>query len=278
MEAVEQLFTAWMTSTTDGRDHAVTDEEFTEHRPEPGAVCGAVLYLAPMEQAPGPRCPRCVAFLEARATLRPLDQRLGVHRHRRAGWLYRLVHATMSPVVPGQRAGARHGQPEPPAEMRPNSVSAGPEHPVAVRSRLAAAGPEPLRHDEVASRRHGGTAPAGMRRNQVPAGAQTPVETGPGSSTGTASAAVYRPVAAAEALSPAGSPEKEPADSTSTTAASLHTPVAVVAGSTAVSGRAAALPSSPPCGRQGTQSPADAACSATAASAGHHAPNRGVVR
>lgn len=115
----QKLFTAWMTSTTDGHDHAVTDEEFAEHRPEPEALCGAVLLLAPMEWPPGERCPRCVAFLSARESLRDLDERLGVHhRHQRPGWLYRLVHANMGPLVPRPRTGARHG-PKPSTETEP---------------------------------------------------------------------------------------------------------------------------------------------------------------
>ena len=70
---MERLFTAWLTST-DRVDHAVTDEEFTEHRPEPEAVCGAVIMLAPMETPPGPHCARCMAFLAAWESLRDLDQ------------------------------------------------------------------------------------------------------------------------------------------------------------------------------------------------------------
>jgi hypothetical protein len=113
MEPGERIFTAWMTSTSDGLDHAVTDEEFTERRPEPESVCGVVVPLGPLEQAPGLRCPQCVAFLEARASLPSLQQRLGVHRHQRAGWLARLLHVTMSPVVPRPRVGARHDRPSP---------------------------------------------------------------------------------------------------------------------------------------------------------------------
>lgn len=86
-----RIFTTWFTSSVDGLDHAVTDEEFAEHRPEPEAVCGVVIMLTPMECPPGQRCPRCVAFLRARETLRDLDQRQP-HRHRRLGWLARLLH------------------------------------------------------------------------------------------------------------------------------------------------------------------------------------------
>lgn len=138
MEAADQLFTAWMTSTTDGHDHAVTDEEFHDHRPEPEAVCGAVLYLAPMEQAPGRRCERCVAFLEGRPAALRVVQVPAAHRHRSEGWLYRLVHASMSPVVPRPRAGARH-TPEPSAAARWPSAAAEASTPiVAVRPNSAA--------------------------------------------------------------------------------------------------------------------------------------------
>lgn len=245
MEAAEQLFTAWMTSTTDGYDHAVTDEEFTAHRPEPEAVCGAVLYLAPMEQAPGSRCPRCVAFLEARATLPTLEQRLGVRRHRRAGWLYRLVQATLSPVVPRPRASARHDRPEPPAAMHRPVVAAGPEHPAGTGANPVPAGPKPLGAGEVASGRHQGTAPAAVRPHLAAAGAQSPAASFPG----------------------------ELAGSTSAPTASFQPPTTGVGadGSTAISGRAAAPPLSPQqVERRGTQSPADAACSPAAAPAGSH--------
>lgn len=185
--AAERLFTAWFTST-DGLDHAVTDEEFHDHRPEPEAVCGAVILLAPMEWAPGPRCPRCVAFLRARESLRDLDDRVNPHRHRRAGWLARILHGTLSPVVPRPRTGARYDHPEPPAGMRANSVPAGPEHPAGAWSDAAPAGPQPPGAGEAQLGRHWGTA----------------------------------------------------------------------------------LPSSPPCGRQGPQTPAGAACSPAAAPVGHH--------
>jgi len=95
---VERLFTTWLTST-DRVDHAVTDEEFHDRRPEPEAVCGAVITLAPMEAPPGPHCAQCTAYLAARASLRDLPQRLDPHRHRRPCWLARAVRA----VVPAQR-------------------------------------------------------------------------------------------------------------------------------------------------------------------------------
>lgn len=103
----EKIFTTWLTST-DRVDHAVTDEEFYVNRPEPEAVCGAVITLAPMETPPGPRCARCTAYLTARESLRDLEQRIDPHRHRRPSWLGRLLHAdTPTPVVPSPRALAR---------------------------------------------------------------------------------------------------------------------------------------------------------------------------
>jgi predicted anti-sigma-YlaC factor YlaD len=104
----DKLFTTWLTST-DRVDHAVTDEEFTAHTPEPEAVCGAVILLAPMEAPPGPRCARCTAFLCARDSLRDLQQRIILSRRRRPGWLGRLLHRdTSTPVVPIPRAPDRH--------------------------------------------------------------------------------------------------------------------------------------------------------------------------
>lgn len=228
--AAERLFTVWFTST-DGLDHAVTDEEFHDHRPEPEAVCGAVILLAPMEWAPGPRCPRCVAFLRARESLRDLDDRVNPHRHRRAGWLARILHGTLSPVVPRPRTGARYDHPEPSAGMRANSVSAGPERSAGAWSDAAPAGPQPPAEDQARS------------------------------SAGTASATAYRPVAVAEATQPPV--ETRPGPSTG--------PQPPGAGEAQL-GRhwGTALPCSPPCGRQGPQTPAGAACSPAAAPVGHH--------
>jgi len=100
---VERIFTTWLTST-DRVDHAVTDEQFHDNRPEPAAVCGDVILLAAMETPPGPHCPRCTAFLLARESLSTMDQRLSVHRHRRPSWLDRILHPDSEiPPVPGQR-------------------------------------------------------------------------------------------------------------------------------------------------------------------------------
>ena len=96
--------TTWLTST-DRVDHAVADEEFAAHRPEPAAMCGAVILLAPMEWPPGPRCARCTAFLAARESPRELPERLGAQRrHRRRCWLVRLVRRISTLVVARDRA------------------------------------------------------------------------------------------------------------------------------------------------------------------------------
>jgi hypothetical protein len=78
-----QIFTTWFTSVTDALDHAVTDEEFTAHRPRPEAICGAVVVLGPLVCPPRPHCPRCTAFLRARQSLRDFNERA---RYRHAGY------------------------------------------------------------------------------------------------------------------------------------------------------------------------------------------------
>jgi hypothetical protein len=121
------LFTTWLTST-DRVDHAVTDEQFHDNRPEPEAVCGAVIMLAPMEAPPGPRCARCTAFLTARESLRDLEQRLDPHRNRRPSWLSRLLHRDpLTPVVPSPRALARDGRLQAPVDTvgSPAAASTG---------------------------------------------------------------------------------------------------------------------------------------------------------
>jgi hypothetical protein len=125
MEPGERIFTTWMTFT-DGADHAVTDEEFTENRPEPETVCGVVELLAPMETPPGPRCPQCAAYLAARQTLRDLDQRMQGNRHTRPGWLSRLLHSTNSaPATAAVRARRRDRAPLP-ASVSPAGAGSNP--------------------------------------------------------------------------------------------------------------------------------------------------------
>lgn len=86
------LFVTWQTNLHDGYAHAITDEALAADRrtttDELEAVCCARVCLADSFSPPGPTCRRCLAFLRARATLRPLDQRVRQeYTHRRAGWL-----------------------------------------------------------------------------------------------------------------------------------------------------------------------------------------------
>ena len=88
MPGEERIFTTWLTSG-DRLDHAVTDEEFTANTPEPEAVCGTVILLAPMEAPPGPHCVRCTTVLTARDSLRDMEQtnRALAHFHLCLGFL-----------------------------------------------------------------------------------------------------------------------------------------------------------------------------------------------
>jgi hypothetical protein len=110
----------------DGRDHAVTDEEFAKHRPEPEGVCGDVVPLAPLTCPNGPCCLRCVAFLRARATLRNFEQR-EPHRHRKPGLVARLPHlAPETPVIPSVRVGGQEHRSQTPVAAWWPSTAAGP--------------------------------------------------------------------------------------------------------------------------------------------------------
>src|ERR1700730_8724173 len=80
----QRIFTTWFTSTADALAHAVTDEEFMAHRPEPEAVCGRVVVHGPLVWPPGACCPRCIAFLRAHTSLQALDLRES-HRHKQGG-------------------------------------------------------------------------------------------------------------------------------------------------------------------------------------------------
>ena len=103
-----RLFTTWHTSSVDGLDHAVTDEEMAtglgKHAGRYAAVCGHELLATLMSSPPGARCPRCVAYVRARATLRDFDQRQQQqHSHRKPGLLARLLHGDSG------RSEAAHG-------------------------------------------------------------------------------------------------------------------------------------------------------------------------
>jgi hypothetical protein len=103
--ATERLYVAWHRCVLDGRDHAVTDEEFARGRKEHTqgryeSVCGHVVLIGSMLLPPGPVCARCHAYLVARATLRSAEQRLGPTRHRKPSRWGRLFGRTQIPVVP----------------------------------------------------------------------------------------------------------------------------------------------------------------------------------
>jgi hypothetical protein len=92
------LFTTWHTSSVDGLDHAVTDEDLTngtgKRAGRYAAVCGHEVLATLMSNPPGTRCPRCVAYLRARATLRDFEQR---QQHHKPGLLARLLHRDSGP-------------------------------------------------------------------------------------------------------------------------------------------------------------------------------------
>lgn len=95
--ANERLFTTWITSFS-RVDHAVTDEECaaraSANRGAFLAVCGVAFLPAPMEQAPGLPCHRCVAYLRARMELRDTAQRFAPCR---TGWIGRMLRRRLKP-------------------------------------------------------------------------------------------------------------------------------------------------------------------------------------
>jgi len=82
---------AWITSTTDGIDHAITASAVDVAGLDdlPRAACGATVLPIPLVCPPGPPCGRCLANLQ-----RPAPRRRG---RRLARW------------VRGLRRGGRHG-------------------------------------------------------------------------------------------------------------------------------------------------------------------------
>lgn len=145
-----RLFITWFTSIADGLDHAVTDEAFAENRGAPTTFCGAVIEWGPMELPSGPLCEACRGVLGVAATTVLSGQKLPVEERRPlAAGLLAVVEqlceaARLSPFGWSCRRNATNGAPG-------NLFGAS--------SQLAVTPtgdhPEP---------------PAGMRRNQVPAG------------------------------------------------------------------------------------------------------------
>jgi len=67
------------------------------------AVCGTLVLGALMSDPPGPCCPRCVAFLQARESTRPVGRRKTDPQRRRTLWDRLLGHGILPRIVPVQR-------------------------------------------------------------------------------------------------------------------------------------------------------------------------------
>ena len=84
----------WNTCSTDGLDHAVTDEqmatEIAERAGQYPAVCGHTVLAASMTCPPGPRCPSCLAFLHTLPAPGTDDHHKALG-HRKPGLLSRLL-------------------------------------------------------------------------------------------------------------------------------------------------------------------------------------------
>jgi hypothetical protein len=64
--------TAWATCSTDLTEHAVAESDLRPARFVIDALCSRTVVVAPLASSPVRRCPACLAFLRARATLRGL--------------------------------------------------------------------------------------------------------------------------------------------------------------------------------------------------------------
>lgn len=88
-----RVYVAWHRCDVDARDHAVTDEEFARGRRANSAgryesVCGHVVVVGSMLRPPGSPCMACRAFVVARSSTRPMNERTRVPRQRQASrWL-----------------------------------------------------------------------------------------------------------------------------------------------------------------------------------------------
>ena len=94
----ERLYTIPITCCADGLAHEVTDENVAagRHAGHYQALCGYRVVAAAMVAPVGRPCTRCTAVLvAAQPTTGPARR----SRHRRPGWLWRMLH-------PGRSAGA----------------------------------------------------------------------------------------------------------------------------------------------------------------------------
>ncbi len=73
-----RVYTTWFRCVRDGRDHAVTDEEFAASTaPFPGhyrAICDHLVQIAPAVAPPGQACARCVDVLRAARPVEPVQE------------------------------------------------------------------------------------------------------------------------------------------------------------------------------------------------------------
>jgi hypothetical protein len=96
-----RLYTTAITCGVDGLAHEVTDENMAagRHAGRYQALCGYRVLAAAMAAPIGRPCSRCTAVLEARqptgTAWRP--------RHRRPGWLWRILHPGRSTRADARR-------------------------------------------------------------------------------------------------------------------------------------------------------------------------------
>ena len=121
---VAGLYLSWHRCIVDGRDHAVTDEQFLvgmqagQGRYE--AVCGHVLDVESLLFPPGSPCARCHTCLAERASLRDVAERMVRSRHRKRS-IWRRLFARSCTQVPTE-AGRPPTEPAPAGRHTPRDV------------------------------------------------------------------------------------------------------------------------------------------------------------
>lgn len=76
----------WITAQCDGVEHAVDDDARSSRPGMFDPLCSVEFFPAPMEAGPLGRCPRCVAVVRARTSLRDVEPRLDA----KPSWANRL--------------------------------------------------------------------------------------------------------------------------------------------------------------------------------------------
>ncbi|TQJ00916.1 hypothetical protein FB471_0567 [Amycolatopsis cihanbeyliensis] len=78
MAETTRIYTTWFRCVRDGRDHAVTDEEFAAPTaPFPGqyrAICDHLVQIAAAVTPPGQACPHCMDTLRGPAAVEPAPE------------------------------------------------------------------------------------------------------------------------------------------------------------------------------------------------------------